>query len=297
MNHYETLGVDKTATPDEIKKAYRKLASLHHPDKGGETHKFQEIQVANEILSDSNKRQQYDMELAGGGHRQFHFHSSSGMGPDDMSGGGAGDLFEHLRRQFGFGFSGSPDPFGQFRQANQQRQAPRNRDVRIAIQLDLVDNLTELTKTLNITLPGNMKENIEIKIPKGVHTGSTIRYAGLGDHSVPNAPRADLYVQFHLRQHERFEQHGIDLVTTLNINCLEAVVGCSKSVKGIDGSEFMVNIPAGTQYGAKFGIPDQGLYTTDHPGRGRLVVLVDIYVPKELTAEQIETIRAIQSTL
>ena len=293
MNHYETLGVSKDATAEQIKKAYRKLASQHHPDKGGETHKFQEIQVANEILCDPQKRAQYDMELAGGGGRHFRFSTSgSGMGPDDM----AGDLFENLRRQFGFGMGGGPDPFSQFKQANQNRQ-PRNQDVRIAIQLNLTDTLEEQTKTLNITLPGNMKENIEIKIPRGVHHGTSIRYPGLGDHSTPNTPRADLYVQFYVRPHERFEQHGIDLVTTTTVSCLEAIAGCNKTVTGVDGKMFIVAIPPGTQYGAKFGIPDQGLYTTDHPGRGKLIVLLDIHVPKALTEEQLTIIKSIQATL
>jgi curved DNA-binding protein len=298
MNHYETLGVAKDATAEEIKKAYRKLASKHHPDKGGETKKFQELQVANETLSDPQKRAHYDMELAGGGRREFRFSTNgSGMGPDDMAGSGnPNDIFEHIKRQFGFGFGGGPDPFAQFRQANQNRQ-PRNQDVRIAIQMSLVDTLEEQTKTLNITLPGNMKENIEIKIPRGVHHGNTIRYPGLGDHSTPNAPRADLYVQFHVRPHENFEQHGIDLVTSTTVSCLEAITGCSKTITGIDGKMFIVTVPPGSQYGAKFGIPDQGLYTTDHPGRGKLIVLLDIYVPKNLTEEQLNIIKSLQVTL
>ena len=290
MNHYELLGVANTATPEEIKKAYRKLASQHHPDKGGDTKKFQEVQVAHDTLSDQNKRAQYDMELAGGG-RHFQFNAN------DMPGGDF-DMFDMLRRQFGVNFgAGGNDPFSQFRQANQRRQAPRNRDVRLMVSLDLEETLSEQTKTLKVTLPGNIQEAIEIKVPRGVHNGTTIRYSGLGDHSVPNAPRADLYVQFQVKHHTQFEQVGIDLVSGLTINCLDAMVGCEKEVTGIDGKKFKITIPAGTQYGARFGIPDQGLYTTDHPGRGKLVVLLDIYVPKELTEDQLNLIKSIQLTL
>ena len=291
MNHYKTLGVAKDADAAAIKKAYRSLASKNHPDKGGDTAKFQSIQAAYAALETPEKRAQYDAELAGG-FCQFQFNThNSGMGQNDNI-----DLNEILNGMLRgqFGFNGPTTPH---QRANQQRQEPRNRDVRIAMQLNLVDTLEEQTKMININLPGNMKEDLEIKIPRGVHHGSTVRYAGIGDHSVPNAPRADLYIQFHVQPHPNFEQHGIDLVTPLIVNCMEAMVGCEKEVTGLDCKTFKISIPPGTQYGARFGIPEQGLYTTDHPGRGRLIVLLDIYIPKELKEEQIETIRSIQATL
>ncbi len=278
MNHYETLGVGKTATQDEIKKAYRKLASQHHPDKGGDTKKFQDIQTAYSILEDANKRGQYDQELAGGGPRQFHFHS----------GGGMDDILNAFR-------NGGFDPFAQFR--NQQPQQPRNRDVRITVPLDLESTLADQTKTLNLTLPGNKSENIEIKVPKGIYHGASIRYPGLGDHSVPGAPRADLYAQFVIRPHSRYEPVGSDLYMSLTINALEAIIGCEKEIVGLDGREFIITIPPGSQFNSKFGIPDQGLYSTDHPGRGRIVINLEIYIPKELSKEQLKTISAINATL
>jgi DnaJ-class molecular chaperone len=213
--------------------------------------------------------------------------------------GDPSDIFDMLRRQFGFGGGGpGGDPFSQFRQAQQNRQ-PRNRDVKISMQINLEDNLIEQTKVLNIGLPGDTKENIEIKIPRGVLHGTTIRYPNLGDHSVPNTPRGDLYVQFHIRPQDKFEQHGIDLVVPIVINCLEAATGCDKEITGLDGKTFKITVPQGTQYGAKFGIPEQGLYTTQHPGpgRGRLIASLEIYVPKELTAEQITILKSMQAEL
>ena len=123
MTYYEILGVAKDAKPDEIKKAYRKLASQHHPDKGGDKTKFQEIQSAYDTLSDTNKRQQYDMQQNGfgGGGTQFHFHSG------DMSHPDIAEIFR------GFGFGGNPFEF------HQRPQQRRNKDLRIEIPVPLVN--------------------------------------------------------------------------------------------------------------------------------------------------------------
>jgi len=124
MSYYEILGVAKEATADEIKRAYRKLASQHHPDKGGDKNKFQEIEQAYRILSDTNSRQQYDMQLNGfgGGPGGVHFTWNAGGHPD----------IDSIFRNFGFG----GDPFGPFRQ--HQR---RNKDLRVEIHLPLVTTL------------------------------------------------------------------------------------------------------------------------------------------------------------
>lgn len=292
MNFYETLGITKEATSHDIKKAYKTLASKYHPDKGGDTAKFQEINTAYQTLTDEQKKAQYDYELANGGRREFRFGGAPGGAPG--SGMGEDDIADLLRRQFGFSFGGpGGDPFGAFGQQTRRPQPPRNRDIRIALEMDMVDNLKEQTKTLNITLPGNMRENVELKIPRGVLPGTTIRYPGLGDRSVTGAPRADIYVQFNLRAPENFELYGVDLVTEVTVNCLQAIAGCEKEVTGIDGSVFKVTIPPGTQFGAKFGIPDQGLYSTEHPGRGRLIVAVSIYIPKEMNDADVGIIKGL----
>ena len=282
--HYEVLGVAKDATQEEIKKAYRKLASTLHPDKGGDTAKFQAVQGAYAAIETPEKRAQYDAELSGGG-RQFRFNTHDN---GDME-----DILNHMRQQFGFSFGGGPDPFAQ---ANRQRK-PANQNVKITVTLDLISTLEEQTKTLNVTLPGNTKENIEIKIPRGVQHGATVRYAGLGAYSVPDAPRGDLYVQFLVIPLPNYQQHGIDLVTELTINSLEAMLGCEKEVAGIDGKQFKITIPPGTQFGSKFGIPDQGIYTTNHPSRGRLIVIINIYILKEFTPEQLESLKAVAASL
>lgn len=288
-NHYETLGVTKDTTAEEIKKAYRKLASKHHPDKeGGDTALFQDIQVAYETLSDPQKRAQYDMQQAGGGGGfgpQFTWNTSSGMGAGDM---GGADMFDMLRRQFGFNMGG-------FRQQHYQPPPPKNRDIRIAVEMNLVETLESQDKTLNITFPGGTKETINIKVPRGVHHGATIRYAGLGSNADASVARGDLYVQFHIRPHPHFEQHGLDLYRVLNINCFEAILGCEKEVDGIDGRTFKVSIPPGSQYGAKFGITDAGLYSSESTQRGKIILILEIVIPKDLTEDEKKLIQPLKS--
>jgi len=287
VNHYETLGVEKSATDDEIKKSYKKLASKLHPDKpGGDTQKFQEIQAAYEAIGDAQKRAQYDAALENGGRPQFHFHTNNAN-----QNGVPPDIAELLRRQFGF------DASAFTHQNNGYRAPQRNQDIRIMVQIELVDTLAEQTKTLAITFPTGEKENVEIKIPRGIQSGETIRYVGLGSNAIPTIPRADLYVQFHVKGNIDFEQDGVDLYRLLNVNCLEAMVGCVKEIVGIDGKKFNLTIPPGSQHNTKFGISDAGLYVLGKEIRGRLIAVLNIYIPTKLSDEQLKIIKDIQITL
>jgi DnaJ-class molecular chaperone len=278
MTHYETLGVGEKATQDEIKRAYRKLASQHHPDKGGDKAKFQEIQVAYDTISDDGRRQQYDMERQGMGRGQhFHFHSGNG---------GIDEIF----RQFGFGFGNGADPFGQFRHPQQPR---RNKDLRIEIPIPLVSTLEEQTKTIQVKTTNGESSTLEVKIPRGVTAGTNIKYAGLGDNLFNTLPRGDLFVQFRIHDAENFIVNGIDLHTGTSVNCLLAVTGGKITIPGLDGKQFELTLPKGTQPGMKFRIPQHGLYQLNTDNRGDLYVAIDINVPTNLTDQQLETIQSI----
>jgi DnaJ-class molecular chaperone len=275
MTYYEILGVGDTATADEIKRSYRKLASHHHPDKGGDKSRFQEIQQAYDTLSDASKRQQYDMQRNGmgaPGGMQFQWHSSD-MGHPDLS-----EIF----RNFGFG----GDPFAHVRQ--QQR---RNKDLRIEIPLPLASTLEEQTKTVSVQTTNGHRETVEVKIPRGITTGTQIKYAGLGDNLFNTLPRGDLYVQFTVQNVEGYVANGIDLYHRVSVNCLNAIVGVETIVDGLDGKKFAVTIPAGTQHSARFRIPKQGLYVLNSAHRGDLYIEVDMTVPQDLTPDQLETIK------
>jgi len=279
MTHYETLGVSESASADEIKKAYRKLASQHHPDKGGDTRRFQEIQTAYDTLADANKRQQYDFErqnpggMPGGVHFQWH---SNGM-PGDI-----GDIF----RQFGFG----NDPFAHVRQ---QQQTRKNKDLRIEIPLSLASTLTDQVKTVQVRTTNGETSVLEVQVPRGVTTGTQIRYSGLGDNLFNTLPRGDLFVQFTVQPAEGFGINNIDLYTQISVNCLKAITGGTVIVTGIDGTTFEMSLPPGTQPGMKFRLRGQGLYQMNTNQRGDLYAELAITIPNNLTTDQIDYIQTI----
>lgn len=277
MTYYELLGVASLATADEIKRAYRKLASQHHPDKGGDKSKFQEIQQAYDTLSDNNRRQQYDMQLngMGGGPGGVHFTWNTGGHPD----------IDSIFRNFGFG---GGDPFAPFRQ--HQR---RNKDLRVEIHLPLVTTLEEQTKTISVQTTNGHRETVEVCVPRGVTSGTQIKYSGLGDNLFNTIPRGDLYVHFNVVPPENYIINNVDLYTKIHVNCLVAIAGGQTNITTIDNKTFEMAIPQGTQPGTKFRIPGQGLYQMNSAVRGDLYIEVALTVPQYLSDSQLEIVRSL----
>jgi curved DNA-binding protein len=249
----------------------------HHPDRGGDQAQFQQIQEAYSTLSDPGKRQQYDNPQPQGGGFQFHFNS--------------GDPFADIFNQFGFG---GVDPFAQHRQ--QQR---RNKDLRIRINLSLRETLVDQQKTISVQTSTGERQTVNVQIPKGVTTGSSIKYPGLGDNMFNTLPRGDLYVTFVIEADPLYHVDGINLIYNLQINVLDAMVGTAADVPSIEGRVFNINIPAGTNHQTKFRIPNQGLYSLDHNGhiRGSLIVNVEITIPQVTTQAQISLIQQLREVL
>jgi curved DNA-binding protein len=264
MNLYDVLGVSKTATADEIKKAYRRLASKHHPDKGGDTAKFQEIQTAYDTLSDDNKRRAYDNPHT----NDFHF---------NVHDGNLNDIFSQFGFHFGPGFS-----------------APRrNRDLRTGITLDLAETLTDQIKTLSIRNMDGTRKNIDINVPRGITSGTTMKIPGFGDHSNGNLAPGDLLVNIDIAPNPNYTVRGLDLLTPVHIDSLEAMVGCEKIVNGLDGRQFLINIPAGTQNDVKLKILGEGLWGFQNDIKGHLFAVVKIRVVADLLEEQKNLIKDI----
>jgi molecular chaperone DnaJ len=282
MTHYNTLGVSENANSDEIKKAYRKLANQHHPDKGGDTNQFQQIQAAYDAIGDEQKRAQYDAERRGGG---FRFTVNG----QDMNSGMPPEMEEMLRNfgfAFGQGFAGSgSDPFAHFRQPR------KNKDLQIEIVISLASTLDEQTKVINVRTTNGDIYPVEVKIPRGVKPSSTIKYPNLGDNFFASLPRGDLYIRVQIETNTEFGIDNLDLIKPIEIDCVRAMVGDTVVVHGLDGKRFELTVPAGTQPGTRFRIPDQGLYEMNRNVRGSLIVNVKINVPVNLTTEQKQTIR------
>jgi DnaJ-class molecular chaperone len=281
MTHYATLGVSENASQDEIKKAYRRLAMQHHPDKGGDTNRFQEIQSAYDAVSDEQRRAQYDAERQGGGIR-FNINGQ------DFGGGmppGMEDMLRNFGFAFGQGFGNGSDPFAHVRQPR------RNKDLQVEIAVSLASTLDEQTKIISVKTTNGDVYPVEVKIPRGVRPSSTIKYTGLGDNFFATLPRGDLYVKIHLEPNPEFGVNNLDLIKVIEIDCIRAMIGDTTVVNGLDGKRFDLTIPSGTQPNTRFRIPNQGLYVMNQNVRGSLIVSVKINVPTNLTAEQQQTLR------
>jgi DnaJ-class molecular chaperone len=199
------------------------------------------------------------------------------------------DIFRNFGFSFGPGFGpGQGDPFAQFRQPR------RNKDIRVDLHVDLEDTLQGRTQTVEIQTGQGKFQTVEVNIPRGIHHGSSVKYPGLGDSFFESLPRGDLYVTFVFKPHNRFEVHNhIDLAMRLDINALDAIIGCEKEYISLDGKRYTITIPPGTQHDAQFRVPGQGLYIPNQSNRGTLFIVVKIVVPTHLDSKQVESIRQI----
>jgi curved DNA-binding protein len=269
-DHYSTLGVDRNATPEDIKRAYRKMAAQHHPDRGGDTAKFQDVQAAYETLSDSEKKSQYDnpqpQGFPGGG---FHFHT-----------GGFPPGFEDIFAQFGFG--GRPQP-------------AKNRTINLQTTITLEEAFHGKDMIANLQLPSGRNQTLEIKIPAGVNDGTTLRLNQMGDDSISNIPRGDIHLTVQVQSHPIFQRQGDDLVKSVDVNCIDAMLGKKIQVTTIDNRTLDINIPAGTQHGQMLSAAGYGMpKVNDNRFKGRLLVNVNIVVPKNITENQKNILKQLQ---
>ncbi len=275
MTYYDILGVSKTASQDEIKKAYRKLAMKHHPDKGGDEHKFKEISVAYDTLSDPQKRIEYDQSLMGG--PQVRFNNMGDFADiNDLFGG-------MFNAHFGPGFANF----------NQQRQK-RNRDLNIRCTISFKDSFTGKELEATFPLPNGKRETVIISVPPGIETGQTMQYRGLGDDSFPDMPRGNLNVSVIVTPDAKFIRRGDDICTTIEIDAFEAMIGCTKDVETVDGKKLQIKIRPGINHGGEYSATGMGFQNPRLRKTGNFIIVIAIKIPvviDDTTKEKLLKIR------
>jgi DnaJ-class molecular chaperone len=328
-DYYATLGVSKTASDADIKKAYRKLARKYHPDvnpgdKAAEA-KFKEINEANEVLSDPEKRRKYD-EL-GANWRQYEqaqSHGAPGGGAQWSSpfGGGGQTQYRTMTPEEaeaffsggGGGGGGGADPFSDFFQTffggaaggartrgrARAQQPARGVDVEHPIDLTLEEAFSGTTRRLVMSRGTGEDRTIDVRIPAGVKDGAKVRAAGEGTPAPPGGKAGDLYLTVRLLPHSRFERRGQDLHTKVAVPVTTAVLGGEVSVDTLAGSTLRLKIPALTGAGRVFRLRGHGMPAVGHPDeRGDLYAAVEIQVPTSLTDEErkhYEALRALTTS-
>jgi len=285
---YEILGVSRNASQEEIKRAYRRLAKEHHPDRNPHNReaaeqRFKEIQAAYEVLGDPERRAQYDRFGAGGPIPEFHTWTTSQHVPfDDLhfDFGSLGDL-SSIFEQF-FSRASGPRPA----RRNMRRSGPRGENIEHEVYVSLEEAAHGTEREIVLTGPEGTTERIRFKIPAGVTEGQRIRIREKGQEG-PGG-RGDLIVRCHLSPHPLFRVEGRDLLYDLRLTFAEAALGTQVEVPTLNGTT-VVKVPPGTSSGSKLRLRGLGLKDPRTGEAGDLYAVVRIVVPRELspTARQL----------
>ncbi len=266
MNYYSTLNVPSTASADDIKKAYRKLAKTHHPDTGGDENKFKQITEAYNILSDHDKRRLVDrgIDPAAPGNGNYY----------NVNTGNLHDIFAN---------------FAEF-----QHKRPRNKSINIGVELTLEEVLTGKNFDANIGLPGREHKIINITMPTGVGAGQRVTFRELGDDSIPYAPPGDLIVSVFVHKHNTFTRDRETLFYEKHISVWDAILGTTITVPTLDQKELKLKVPAGTQANTVFKCKEHGLPMLNTTNRGNLLVRLTIDTPTNLSDKHLEMVNLLQ---
>src|SRR5438270_1996675 len=305
-DYYETLGVSKTASEDEIKSAFRKLARKYHPDvakdKKSAEERFKQINEAYEVLSDPEKRKKYDSLGADWNQQGGGFQPPPGWGMGGQPGGGfqrwspgdgggvefefGGTGFSDFFEQF-FGGGRGPAGFGGGSFGQRPRGAERGSDVEADIMVTLEEALHGSKRTISLRRGNSNKvETYQVKIPKGVHEGQRIRLAGQGEAGAGGGKSGDLFLRVRLARHPDFTVEANDLIHEVKLPPWQAALGGELRVPTLEGHA-RLKIPQGTQGGQRFRLRGHGLPTASGT-RGDLFVEPQIQIPKKLSERERE---------
>lgn len=296
IDYYNILGVSKDASQEDIKKAFKKLARKYHPDlnpNDPEAHrKFQEINEANEVLSDPEKRKKYDEYGENWKHADEYeaqqqqysrnngsngsFHTSFWSSDGDVNGSGFSDFFEQM--------------FGSHRKGRDGQYGYRGQDYTAELHL----SLTDAAETHKQILTVNGKK-LRITVPAGVTDGQTIKLAGQGGEGANGGPAGDLYITFIIDNNTRFKREGDDLYATVPLDLYTALLGGEVIVDTLNG-KVKLKVQEGTQNGSKIRLRGKGFPVYKQDGAfGDLIITYNITIPTNLTDKQKDLLRQIQT--
>lgn len=293
-DYYKVLGVAKSASGEDIKKAYRKLAVKYHPDKTkgdkASEERFKEISEAYAVLSDSEKRKEYDTFGQTGFQQRYSqediFRSAdfsdifrdTGFAPEDF-----------LRRMFGFGGRGPTGGggFSQFHDFGRGGPQPApGRDTLYELTVSLADIYHGAEKVITFSQPVGGSERISVKIPAGIENGKKLRLKGKGQPGPAGGPAGDLLIKIKVAPDPTFKRDGDDITLDWPIPLTTAILGGSIEVPTLSGQGLAVKIPAGIQSGQKLRLKGKGLPKMKSGHRGDMYVRPKVNIPKKLTRKQ-----------
>lgn len=264
MDYYKTLGVEKNATPEEIKKAYRKLAGANHPDRGGDTATFQKIQQAYDVLSDPQKKQEYDNPM--------HQQNMHGFAGNPFMNQGVFDINEIFGQMFGH-----RNPFG----FNQQRQS--HQVFRTTVNISLNDVYNGSKQVLKMQTPQGTKV-INIDIPKGLQDNSQLRYDNVLEGAV-------LIIDFKILPDLKYERKGNDLYCNHSVSVLDLIVGTNFKFSTISGAMLDVSVPPKTQPFMQLKLGGQGMPIQGTNNYGDQIIVLKPFVPDNIHYNIIDSIK------
>ena len=295
-DYYQILGVPRTATAAEIKKAFRKLARTHHPDAGGDEAKFKEINEAYEVLSDDKKRELYD-QYGTANENQIPPQGWGGavdFGDIFGGGGGAGggfgswaDILESIRH--GEGAFGTNWDFGGGRQPRPQK----GQDMNVTLNITFSEAFNGAEKRVTVRVPGRAEsETLTVKIPAGAVDGGRMRFKGKGAPGANGGEDGDLLIVTKIDEGGMYRRKGADVLMDVPVTFAEAALGAKVTVPTPDGKKVRVTIPAGTQDDTVLTVRGKGAPKVKGEGFGDLRITVKVVVPTELNEAQTEALKA-----
>jgi len=285
-DYYEILGLKKGASPDEIKKAFRKLAVKYHPDKNAGDKKaedrFKEINEAYAVLSDPEKKTQYDQFGSAGFHQRYsqedifrNFNANDIFREFNL--GGSDDIFSRI---FGMG--------GGFRQGGGRSMSRKGQDFEMELPISFLEAFSGGEKRVAFSREGRSEE-LSVKIPAGIESGARLRLTGKGGAGIGGAANGDLYLNIVVREDNRYSREGADILFPQQIPFSHACLGGSLDVETLDGAK-RIKVPAGIQSGTKIRLKGLGFPQGGKGVRGDFYVVVQIKVPQTLSSEQKELV-------